>query len=121
MKRLVADPETIACCGLYCGACGAFLKGHCPGCAGNEKASWCTLRSCCQESGYRSCADCTEFTRAADCPKHDTVLAKLIGLVLNSDRGACVDLIRERGYDGFAEHMTFQGRQTIPRWPRGEP
>jgi len=33
MKEIIADEKLVAKCGLYCGACGAYLKGRCPGCA----------------------------------------------------------------------------------------
>lgn len=115
MRRLTADPEAVACCGLYCGACGSYLKGSCPGCRENQRASWCKVRSCCSEQGYRSCADCELVPQISDCTKLNNFISTVIGLALNSDRLACLELIRERGYDGYAQHMTFQGRQTLPR------
>jgi hypothetical protein len=27
MKEIIADPQLVAHCGLYCGACGAYLRG----------------------------------------------------------------------------------------------
>jgi len=42
MKEIAADKDLVACCGLYCGACGAYLKGRCPGCRENSKA--CVLK-----------------------------------------------------------------------------
>lgn len=39
MKQVVADPNLVAYCGLYCGACGAYLKERCPGCHSNAKAT----------------------------------------------------------------------------------
>ena len=64
MKEIVSDPKLVAFCGLYCGACRAYLKDRCPGCHDHEKASWCKVRICCLEAGYSSCADCTEFPRS---------------------------------------------------------
>jgi hypothetical protein len=109
------DTTLVARCGLYCGACRAYLKGRCPGCAGNTKASWCKVRTCCSEHGYGTCADCKEFTDPNDCRKFNNLVSKVIGLVLNSDRRACVLKIRELGVDGFAAFMTAQQRQTLPR------
>ena len=43
MKEIVADPKLVAYCGLYCGACGAYLRGRCPGCIENYKATWCKV------------------------------------------------------------------------------
>ena len=34
------NPEKIAFCGLYCGACRQYLKEKCPGCRKNEKAKY---------------------------------------------------------------------------------
>lgn len=52
------ENHNVAYCGLYCGACKSQLKGKCPGCYGNEKATWCEIRKCCNEHGYATCADC---------------------------------------------------------------
>jgi phage FluMu protein Com len=38
MKQIVSSPELIALCGLYCGACKAYLSDKCPGCRENNKA-----------------------------------------------------------------------------------
>jgi hypothetical protein len=35
MKAIVADAGLVAYCGLYCGACKAYLKEKYPGCHGN--------------------------------------------------------------------------------------
>ncbi|HEY3444937.1 MAG TPA: DUF3795 domain-containing protein [Myxococcales bacterium] len=110
-----ADPKLIAACGLYCGACGKLLKGKCPGCAANEKARWCAVRSCCKERGYASCADCTEFRDPRQCGKFDGFISKVIGLVLDSDRAKCIDRIRAVGAEQFAKEMADGRRQSLPR------
>ncbi len=115
MKPIVADTDLIAFCGLYCGACKRQLRDKCPGCAGNDKASWCKVRSCCLEHGYRSCADCTVVDDVADCAKLNGFMAKVFAVIFRSDRNACLARIREGGYEAFAEHMAEQGLQTIPR------
>jgi hypothetical protein len=115
MDEIRTDPNLIARCGLYCGACGAFRKGRCPGCRDNAKASWCKIRSCCAEHSYASCADCTEFANPSDCKKFNNFVAKAIGVVLNSNRQACIHKIRELGRDGYAAYMTKYGRQSLPR------
>ena len=51
MKEIISDPKLVAFCGLYCGACKAYLKERCPGCHDNEKATWCKVRTCCLENG----------------------------------------------------------------------
>lgn len=114
-KAIVADKNLVARCGLYCGACRAYLKGRCPGCHENARASWCTIRSCCAEHGHASCADCRDFADPNDCRKFDNLVAKVIGVVLNSDRKACVLTIRERGADGYAAFMAERRCQTLPR------
>lgn len=67
MKVIENDPQLIAMCGLYCGACNSYLKGKCEGCVSNEKATWCNVRLCCIENKYKSWADCTQFENVADC------------------------------------------------------
>lgn len=113
MKQIVADPELVAYCGLYCGACPRYLKDRCPGCHENHKATWCKIRSCCIEHGYASCADCEEFTDPHDCRKFHNLLSRAFGLVFRSDRRACVYQIRARGLAGHAAAMTELGRPAI--------
>ena len=114
LKPIVADKNLIAYCGLYCGACRSYLKGSCPGCKENVKASWCKIRQCCQEENLASCADCTSI-KLDDCKKYNTFISKVIGVVLNSDRAACIHRIEEIGYDQFAMEMAENKRQTIRR------
>jgi len=113
-KEIIADNNSIAYCGLYCGACRSFLKGSCPGCRDNTKATWCKIRTCCSENNYKSCADCTKI-EIADCKKYNTVISKIIGFVLNSDRAACIARIKETGYENFAVEMAISRQQTIRR------
>lgn len=112
---MAANPELVSFCGLYCAHCGRHKKGKCPGCAGNEKASWCKIRSCNLEHGYTSCAECTEFPNPGECKKFDNFIGRVIGVVLNSNRAAGIAMIKEQGRDGFAEHMDGYGRVSIKR------
>ena len=112
MKEIVADKNLIAYCGLYCGACRSYLKGKCPGCRENEKATWCDIRKCCMENSYASCADCASI-EPMKFKKYNTFISKVIGLLFNSDRNACLNRIREAGYDGFAGEMALNKMQTI--------
>jgi len=114
LKPIVADKNLIAYCGLYCGACRSYLKGSCPGCKENVKASWCKIRQCCQEENLASCADCTSV-KLEECKKYNTFISKVIGVILNSDRAACIHRIGEIGYDGFSMEMAENKRQTIRR------
>jgi hypothetical protein len=109
------EPLMIAACGLYCGACRSHLKGRCPGCSGNTKASWCKVRTCVAEHGQKSCAECTIHPDPMECRLFDNIFARVIGLCFNSDRGACIRKIREIGPDGFAAFMAEHAIQSLPR------
>jgi hypothetical protein len=113
MRTITANPELVAYCGLYCGACGAYRKERCRGCHGNEKATWCKVRTCCMERHFSSCAECTEFPNAMDCRKYNNFMSRMVGMLLRSDRAACIRQIREVGVAGHAERMAATGRQTI--------
>jgi len=114
LKPIVADRNLIAYCGLYCGACRAYLKGSCPGCRDNVKATWCKIRQCCQEANLDSCAECSTI-KLEECKKYNNFISKVIGVVLNSDRSACIHRIGKIGYDQFAVEMAENKRQTIKR------
>ena len=113
MKNITADSALVAYCGLYCGACRSYLKGRCPGCHDNHKASWCKVRSCCREHTFASCADCTDYPDPQQCRKYNNFISRLIGLVLRSDRAACIRQINEAGLQGHADIMAAQGKHTI--------
>ena len=113
-KEVIADKNLIAYCGLYCGACRSYLAGKCPGCRENVKASWCKVRQCGIDNKFQSCADCNLMS-LAECKKYNNFIAKIFGLVFNSDRSACINRIREIGYDHFAAEMAADKKQTIKR------
>jgi hypothetical protein len=115
MNQIAADAELVAYCGLYCGACGAHLKGRCPGCHENQKASWCKVRSCCAANGYTSCAACKQRDDPLDCKMFNNIIAKLFGLIFRSDRAACIRQIKNLGIQGHAENMARSQRHTIKR------
>lgn len=115
MKPVVADPELIAACGLYCGACGAYLKERCPGCRENHRATWCAIRKCCQENRYANCAECAQVANVAECRKFNNFMSKIFGVLFRSNRAACIALIREQGRDGFARHMAERKQHTVKR------
>ena len=115
MRTITANPELVAYCGLYCGACGAYLKERCPGCHENKKATWCKVRACCIENGYSTCAECRIVPDPHDCKKYNNFMSKLFGLLLRSNRGACIQQIKNLGVPGHAENMAQTGRQTIRR------
>jgi hypothetical protein len=115
MPEIKADAGLVAKCGLYCGACGSYLKGKCKGCSENVKATWCTIRSCCGERQIATCAECTDFTDPSECKKFNNFMSKMIGLVTRSDRAACIAQVRELGLEGHAAAMAAAGRQSIRR------
>lgn len=118
MKPILPDPALVAACGLYCGACGSYRKGRCPGCAGNETATWCGVRACCRKNGFATCAECRDHANPADCPTFHNFISRVIGFVLRSDRAACIRQIRKLGVAGHAQAMAGSGRQTLPRGTR---
>ena len=113
MREIVSDPKLVARCGLYCGACGAYLKEKCPGCHENKKATWCKVRSCCAQNGLACCAECQKSPNPKDCKKFNNVVARLFGLVFRSDRAACVAQVRKLGLQGHADEMAKKRQQTI--------
>jgi len=115
MKEIASDPNLVAHCGLYCGACRSYLRGRCPGCHENKKAGWCKVRSCCTEHGFATCADCREFLDPNDCGKFNNFIARLFGLIFRSDRAACIRQVRKLGVQGHADDMARNRRQAIKR------
>ena len=115
MKEVTSSKDLVAYCGLYCGACGAHLKGRCPGCHENAKARWCKIRTCCGEHAYATCADCKEYADPRDCEQFNNLIVKLLSLLFNSNRPAGVLKIRELGVEGFAAFMAEKKLMKLPR------
>ena len=115
MREIVSDLGLVAYCGLYCGACKAYLKDRCPGCHDNQKAFWCKVRTCCTDKEYKSCADCTQHPDPNDCRLFNNLISKFFGIVFRSDRAACIEQIHELGLQGHADNMAEHRRQSIRR------
>jgi len=113
--QTASDKELVAFCGLFCAECRAYKKGKCPGCAKNEKAKWCKIRTCNMENGYASCADCTTFSNVKECKKFNNFVSRLFEIAFRSDRVACLEMIRTQGYDKFTQHMRTHGLQVIKK------
>lgn len=111
MRTIVPDNKNIAACGLYCGACRKFLAEKCPGCKPNKKATWCKIRSCCQENKFNTCAECSHDVR--ECKLFSNWISKVFAFLFNSDRSACISYIKEQGEQAFAEEMTKRKCQII--------
>jgi len=114
-KEIKTDTSLIAFCGLYCASCRSYHKGTCPGCAANEKAGWCKVRTCCMKSNYKSCADCQTYFNPMECKLFNNFISKLFAVIFRSDRPACINMIKEKGYEGFASYMAMNKLQTIKR------
>lgn len=113
MKEIVANKDLVAYCGLYCGACNKYLKEKCPGCHKNEKASWCKVRLCAIQNNYSSCADCKMFSDIMGCGKFNNFFSKMFKVLFKSDRNACIQMIKSKGYDEFAKDMTTNKTMTL--------
>lgn len=104
-KEIKVDENLVAYCGLYCGACYKYLKGKCPGCKENEKATWCKIRTCNIENDLKSCAACKEFDDLHDCKKYNNAVSRVFEFFFRSNRYACIDMINKDGYEEFAKYM----------------
>jgi len=113
-KEITSNKELVAYCGLYCGACGFYLKGRCPGCP-YMKGSSCKIRICCLEQGYSSCADCREYEDTRECKKYKKIIAKIICFIFRLDRQACIRQIRKLGIQGYADTMAAQKKKVIKK------
>ncbi|MBN1397949.1 MAG: DUF3795 domain-containing protein [Bacteroidetes bacterium] len=116
MRQITDNDNLVAYCGLYCGACPAYLKEKCPGCLENKRAGWCKIRLCCSENKYKSCADCTEFKDVNDCKKFNNAISKIFAFVFRSNRKACIEQIRSKGLKAHAEIMSRDiKKHSLPR------
>lgn len=114
-KTVNVNVKNIAYCGLYCEACGRYEKGKCPGCAANEKATWCGIRKCCITNSYKSCADCATYTDPHQCRDFHNPVSRVIGFIFRSDRRKCIEFIRQKGYESYAKQMASEGRMSMKR------
>jgi hypothetical protein len=114
-KEIVQNISLIAACGLYCGACGSYTKGRCPGCKENTKASWCKVRSCCIEKSIDNCSQCTEYENPQDCGKYNSLISNLIGFVTGTKRSLNIEAIKQKGSEGFVAFMSEKKWQSIPK------
>jgi hypothetical protein len=108
------DTRLIAACGLYCGSCGKYKLEKCPGCALYEKASWCKIRTCCQEKKINNCSECTEVENVIDCSVYNNFMGKVFGFIFRSDRSKCIAHLKEKGANEFAFFMAGKGWVSYP-------
>jgi len=107
--------QLLSYCGLYCGACPSYKKAKCPGCAANEKAKWCKIRTCNIMKGISSCAECDEFAEVNDCKKFNNFISKAFGFFFNSDRRKGILYIKSQGTEAFASHMIKIDRVSLKK------
>lgn len=115
MRDISVNPDLVAFCGLYCGACKSYLNEKCQGCHENTKASWCTVRTCCREKNISSCAECAEYSDVKACKKFNNAFSRIFGVLFNSDRAACIQQIKTVGLQDHADLMTKRKAHTIKR------
>jgi len=107
MKEVETNTNLIAACGLYCGACKAYLKNRCPGCRLHKKADkWCKVKLCCRDNTFTSCADCQKYNDLHDCKKFNNIFSKIFAFIFGSNRKWCIDRIRQIGYEGYAKEAS---------------
>lgn len=115
MSEIPPNPDLVACCGLYCGTCKAYLSSKCKGCRENAKAAWCRVRTCCTENGFLTCASCSAHANPNDCKKFNNMISRLFGFFFKSDSAACIAQIKRCGVDGHAKIMAENKTPTIKR------
>lgn len=94
MRLTIADPALVACCGLYCGACGEYETGHCGGCRQNAGNAACGIRKCAISRGLASCAECPDFSKPAGCQQFHDLMAKAFNLFWDPNPPVCLQEIR---------------------------
>lgn len=119
MDTITYNPQLIAACGLYCGACRKFLKGKCPGCIPglgqplSKGLQRCKIRKCCLEKGFHTCAECDKDVK--ECRIYNNLVGKLFAFLFNSDRAACIHSIKKHGEEAFSMSMADKKQMTIKK------
>lgn len=67
------------------------------------------------EHNRATCADCTDFDNLKECKKLNNFMAKMFGLVFNSDRVASLTFIKDQGTDAFVSKMESEKAMTFKR------
>ena len=114
-KEIRKDIGLIAACGIYCGSCGKFRKGKCPGCKDNNKANWCKIRTCCLGKEINNCSFCEEFPDPKACGKYNNFVARAIEFVFITDRLLCIEKLKAEGNEKFVQIMSDNGWVSMPK------
>ncbi len=102
-------------CGLFCGNCNRGYAKNCDAsklCKNGCGRASCSIRTCAQEKGVDSCADCSDYT---SCKILDSFMSKLFGFIFRSNRSGNLDLLHEKGYDYVADILKSTGKMTVPK------
>lgn len=108
------NPQLVAACGIYCGACSKYKKGKCPGCHKNEKASWCKIRTCSDRTG-QTCAGCTTHEDIKKCKQFHNPVARIFEFIFRSNRCGSLKLIKKIGEKAYAKQMAESGRVVLKK------
>ena len=98
----------VAYCGLYCGNCGSYKKGRCKGCQDGGGFASCTLKKCCVESNFRTCAQCEEFI---ECRKLNNFMARIFSFLFRTDRMGNLKAINNLSIEKWVEEVSVSGRK----------
>jgi len=112
IQEVKNDPQLIAYCGLYCGACRKYISGKCPGCKQILGQHWCKIRACNIDQQFSSCADCAIETPNA-CKKFNNPISKVFAFIFGSNREKSILTIRENGAVWYATHMAETKQQSL--------
>ncbi len=115
MAETIDPVKNVAFCGLYCGNCGKFKSGKCPGCPSFEEGkapSWCKTRPCAIEKGYSSCGECSDWR---ECKTLNNFMSKVFGIIFRSNRKGMLAYIEENGMEKYAELMANHGSMRFPK------
>ncbi len=97
----------LARCGLVCSNCGAHKKGRCGGCHCDKPMNrGCTVKKCCVDRQFGTCAECKEFEDLRECGKLNNWVAKIFAFIFRSDRIGSLCRIRDVGAEQFCEEAT---------------
>jgi hypothetical protein len=110
-EQIEKDQNLIAYCGFYCGACPTYVSGKCEGCRGSSAKcavgyKKCTVKPCCVENEFFTCADCTKYASTKDCKKYNPASIRFGEWASSTCRGMAIKMINEKGQTEFLDYMT---------------
>jgi len=109
MRSIVADPTLVACCALYCGTCGEYLRENCLGCRQSEKNLECCVRKCVSLKGISTCAECNDSNDSSVCCKFEKTSPRVCGQHFPADRPSCIQEVKHLGLKAYSQKMAVLG------------